>query len=477
MSERKNFNISFLIIVVCFTLVNCGKKENKTIKSWQTTELMPGDKSWFSSSKQLTNKLTPQPDLEFYKSDTIKNAIVVNPSIKYQAFEGFGTSFEETTVFNLSQMSVDKRNDLLEKIVSPEKGIGFNLMRICIGTSDFTGRKFYTYDETANNEEDLSLSNFSIQKDIDYNIISVLQKAMEINPELRFVASPWSPPSWMKTSKNIVGGEFISKYTDVYAKYLVKFLLAYKEKGIPVFAITLQNEPLYVPDDYPGCSLNPEQAKNLAIALKKELVKNRLDTKILIYDHNFGEASEYVTPILSDGSANKAIDGIAFHGYAPPVSMATVIHDSFPDKAIYFTERSYWGANGVSDIIDVFRNWSGTYTGWVTMLNSGIGPEQWSGVPDPSMIIKDEKKKDNYWLTGEYYLMGQFSKFIKLGAYRIATNITDKSINNVAFLNPDGSIVLIISNISSKKQPVNVKVGEEFFSTTIPEKTVATYVF
>jgi glucosylceramidase len=438
---------------------------------------MPGDTSWFTSSKELVNKLTEQPDLKFYKSDTIKSAIVVNPSVKYQPFEGFGSSLEETTVFNLSQMAVDKRDDLLEKIVSPDKGIGFNMMRICIGSSDFTSRKFYTYDETVNNEEDLSLSHFSIQKDIDYNIINVLQKAIQINPEIRFVASPWSPPSWMKTSKNIIGGEFLPKYIEVYAKYLTKFLIAYKEKGIPVFAITLQNEPLFAPEDYPGCVLSSKQAQNLAIALKKELVKNKLDTKILIYDHNFGEALQYALPILADSTANKAIDGTAFHGYAPPVANATTIHSQFPDKAIYFTERSYWGVNGVSDIIDIFRSWSRTYIGWVTMLNSEIGPEQWSGVPGPTMIIKDAKNKDNYWLTGEYYLMGQFSKFIKLGAYRIDSNVVNKSLNNVAFMNPDGSIVLIVSNISSEKMGVSVKVGEEFFSTSIPGKTVVTYVF
>lgn len=465
------------IILLCFTLMNCSSLGNKPIKSWQTTELMPTDYSWFDGPKEFSNHLTQQPDLKFHKSDDLENAIIINPSIKYQPFEGFGYSFEETTVFNLSEMSADKKEELLKLIVSPDKGIGFNMMRICIGSADFTSRKFYTYDDTPNNVEDTLLTHFSIQKDIDYNIIKVLQQALKINPQLRFVASPWSPPSWMKTSKSIVGGEFLSKYTEVYAKYLAKFLLSYKENGIPVFAITLQNEPLYIPIDYPGCSLTSEQSQNLAIALSIELAKNKLDTKILIYDHNFNGASNYILPILNNSTANQAIYGSAFHGYSPPVNEAANIHAKFPDKAIYFTERSYWGANGASDIIDIFRNWSRSYIGWVTMLNSEKGPEQWTGTPGPSMIIKDAKSKDNYWLTTEYYLMGQFSKFVKVGAHRIESNITNKFVNNVVFMNPDGTIVLIVSNTSNEKQTVTVKLGKNTFSTSIPGKTVATYMF
>ncbi|MDP1677021.1 MAG: glycoside hydrolase family 30 beta sandwich domain-containing protein [Bacteroidota bacterium] len=438
---------------------------------------MPADSSWFHAPKEFTNKLTQQPDLIFQTSDALGNTIIVDSSIKYQPFEGFGYSFEETTVFNLSSMKTTKREELLQLIVSPHKGIGFNMMRICIGSADFTSRKFYTYDDTPNNTEDTLLTHFSIQKDIDFNIVSVLQEALKINPKLRFIASPWSPPAWMKTSKKIVGGNFLSKYTEVYAKYLTKFLLAYKEKGIPVFAITLQNEPLYMPIDYPGCSLTSEQSRNLSIALSKELTKNNLDTKILIYDHNYDGALNYIKPILSDTVSNSVIYGNAFHGYSWAINEVRSVHHLFPDKAIYFTERSYWGADGVSDIIDIFNNWSRTYIGWVTILNSERGPEQWTGTPGHSMIIKDAENHDNYWLTGEYYLMGQISKFVNVGAYRIYSNLTDKSINNVAFINPDGSIVLIVSNTAMEKQMIRVKLGDAAFSTTIPGKTVGTFVF
>ncbi|MFA5834754.1 MAG: glycoside hydrolase family 30 beta sandwich domain-containing protein [Bacteroidota bacterium] len=469
--------IRLLSLLLCITLIACNETPDKPVKVWFTTEVMPADTSWFNGPKDFTHKLTQQSDVYFQKSDTLANTIVVDSSTTYQPFEGFGCSFEETTVFNLSSMTAAKREELLQLIVSPDKGIGFNMMRICIGTSDFTSRKFYTYDDTPNNTEDTLLTYFSIQKDIDYNIIGVLQDALKINPQLRFVASPWSPPAWMKTSKNIVGGNFISQYTDVYAAYLTKFLLAYKEKGIPVYALTLQNESLYVPVDYPGCSLTSGQAQALAIALSKELAKHNLETKILLYDHNYDGALNYAKPILSDSESNAAIYGTAIHGYSWAINEVKSIRNMFPSKAIFFTERTYWGADGVSDIIDIFRNWSRTYIGWVTMLNSERGPEQWTHTPGHSMIIKDAKNHDNYWLTGEYYLQGQISKFVKVGAYRIYSSLTDKSLNNVAFINPDGTIVLIISNTSMEDQMIRVKVGEAAFSTSLPGKTVGTYLF
>ncbi len=184
------FAVSF-----CFMLMNCNTATYQLGKVWYTTEVMPADSSWFHAPKEFSNKLTRQPDLKFQKSDTLQNTIIVDSSVKYQPFEGFGYSFEETSVFNASSMSAAKREELLRLIVSPNDGIGFSMMRICIGSADFTSRAFYTYDDTPNDIEDTLLTHFSIQKDIDFNIVSVLQEALKLNPQLRFVASPWSPPA------------------------------------------------------------------------------------------------------------------------------------------------------------------------------------------------------------------------------------------------------------------------------------------
>src|SRR4051794_20987156 len=194
--------------------------------------------------------------------------IAVDTHSTYQSVLGLGSSLEESTISNLSRMSAAGRDRALRTLVDPAAGAGFDVVRITFGTSDFTSHDFYTYDDGG---ADPSLSRFSIQRDLDYNIISVLKQALAINPNLKIFASAWSAPPWMKTSNAIIGGSLNSTYIAALATYYRKAVEAYAAQGIPIYALTLQNEPLFSPADYPGMLVSADQERQLAKALRTEL--------------------------------------------------------------------------------------------------------------------------------------------------------------------------------------------------------------
>jgi hypothetical protein len=209
-----------------------------------SSEKNPRDAAWYTAPMTFQYKLTPQSDLVMTQpGNATGTSFTVDPAVKYQTIYGMGSSLEETSIYNLRLMSAAKRTEALRLLLDPVNGIGMNLMRVCIGASDFTGRPWYTYDDIPAGQTDMSLTNFSIQKDIDYGIIQVIKEAQAINPAMKIFASPWSPPAWMKTPETITGGTLKAGMYTVLAQYYVKFIQAYQAQGIPIYAMTLQNEP------------------------------------------------------------------------------------------------------------------------------------------------------------------------------------------------------------------------------------------
>ena len=466
------------------------------VKVWMSSEKKPGARSWYHAPSDITYKLEKQEDLDVIAEDnSVVTTININPNKKYQSILGIGTSIEESTVYCLGRMSEVKRHEVLTKLVHAKDGIGMNLVRVCIGTADFTGREFYTYDDRLNNEPDVNLDYFSIQKDIDYNIISTLKEAIAINPEIKFFASSWTPPGWMKESNNeftednaynLKGGKLKTEYIEILAKYYRKFIEAYKEHGILIYAITLQNEPM-LEINYPSCAISSEQEKKLAIALKKELSAHKINTKIWTFDHNFNDGKKFATEAIDSEEALNAVDGIAFHDYDGEPTVMQEVQELFKGKDVMLTERAVWGTKGADRIAKYFRNWAISYNSWVTMLDSNITPHQWVGTPDPTILVQDSIPTDilksgdlynNYWLCPEYYLIGQFSKFVQRGARRIDSNYgsTDK-ITNVAFLNPDNNIVTVVINQTMEEQLFKIVSNGLQISTKVPGGTVTTFVW
>lgn len=442
-----------------------------------TSEKSPGDRAWYSAPSVIPYTLSPQANIGFTNpTSTPATNLAVDPSVQYQTLLGIGTSMEESTVFNLARMSATKRTEVLKKLFDPSTGAGMNLVRITFGTSDFTGRQFYTYDDMPAGQTDPGLTNFSIQKDIDYNIIATLKQLLAINPNLKIFASPWSPPAWMKDNTSLIGGNLLSQYIPTLAVYYRKAIQAYQAQGIPIHAITVQNEPLYQAPDYPSMGMSSEQQRQLVIALKNELNAHGLSTRLWAFDHNFDGALSFVTPILNDANAAAAVDGVAFHDYGGEPSAMTQVHNAYPTKNMMLTERSWWGTKGADRMAQYFRNWAVSYNAWVTMLDSNIQPEKWTGTPDPTMLVQDAYSHDSYWATPEYYLIAQFSRYVQAGAKRISSTYgSTGTVTNVSFLNPDNTIVSVVINQTASNQTFKISSEGQELLATLPAKTVGTY--
>lgn len=454
-------------------------------------------KVWVSSQdmKQTLTPGNPLPLVDKAIAQVKQPAIEVDPKQIYQSILGMGSSLEHTTCYNLARLGPEQMDEVIERLVDPDKGIGMNLMRICIGTPDFTGDPWYSYDDMPPGQTDLKLDNFSIEKDLVY-IIPVLRRALAKNPDLRFYASPWSPPGWMKSCEDMIGGWLLPQYYGVYAEYFVKFIQAYAAEGIPVYAVTPQNEPgvntrnYPTSEWYPSCQWamvvdedNPWPvdyevmgrterefiAKHLGPAFKK----NGLATQIWCYDHNINNLW-YPRNILKDPEAAQYIDGTGFHAYAGSPDALTGFHDEFPQKNIYFTEGSAPGIRGATRIISLFRNWCRSYNAWVIMIDYDGKPNN-GPFKTKSTCVQPRRDGSGVDYHFEYYVYGQFMKFVKRGALRIASTDSPKDLPNVAFLNPDGHIVLVVVNPASLPAAFSVASGSRVFEANVPAQSVATF--
>ena len=448
----------------------------------RTAGYEPKNGNWYTSPATglagTPYQLSRQADVPVVAA-TGAPTITVDTNTRYQTILGVGSSLEESTVYNLSRMSATARDRALRALVDPATGAGFNVIRITFGTSDFTSHDFYTYDDGA---ADPTLSRFSIQRDIDHGIIATVRQALAINPDIKVFASAWSAPGWMKTNNAIIGGSLVTSQIPTLAAYYRRAVQAYTAQGIPIHALTLQNEPLFSPPDYPGMLVSADQERQLAKALRAELTSNGLNTRIWAFDHNFAESVSYAAGVLGSASAHSdaysSVDGIAFHDYSGDPSAMSTVQASYPDKDMLMTERSVWGTSGADRIVQYFRNHATLYEGWVSMLDQNRAPERWSGSPDPTMLVQSTGNRDTFWTLPDYNMVAQFSKFVKPGAKRVATGYgSTGTVTNVAFLNPDGTLVAVVVNQTNGNQAFTLRVGAQQVSSTLPAKTVGTYLW
>lgn len=291
----------------------------------------------------------------------IDGTIQVHLEQTHQVMLGLGSSLEHSTCFNLSRLDEQQRQEVIERLVDRQTGIGMNLMRICMGTPDFTGEPWYSYDDLPAGQSDPTLKNFSIEKDLRY-VIPVLKAARAENPQLLLFASPWSPPGWMKSGGTMIGGRLLPEHYVAYANYFVKFVQAYEREGVPIYAVTVQNEPGVdrakdVPKwHYPSCRWSGEEERNfIRDHLGPAFKAHGLKTLIWCYDHNFNvlptpdgddPGIAYPRQILTDPVAAKYVSGVAFHGYAgKPEGMREFLKE-FPDRPVHFAEGSVFGLPG-----------------------------------------------------------------------------------------------------------------------------------
>ena len=428
------------------------------------------DRAWFECPRPIAHAFERRADATVQPitaGDAL--AITVDPTQVFQPILGIGTSMEQASVANLIALPDDVRAEVLHRVFVD---MGVSIVRVTIGTSDFTGTGWYTYDD---GPADPDLARFSVDRDREVGIVDVLQQIRAIAPNVVFFASPWSPPAWMKHGDSLTGGSLDSARIPQLAAYYRHFVQAYAALGIPIAAITLQNEPLADNPDMPSCVVTPEQEAALAIAVKGEFAAAGLTTKVWIYDHNFDDAVDYTGRAFAVAGARSASDGVAFHDYAGDPSAIAAVAAQFPEQAMVFTEKTLWGVAGVARAAQYFRNGSISYVSWLTMLDQDGQPNNGPNSDKPRRFVRSG---DTYWATPEHFLFGLYSRLVAPGAHRIASAPGDPSrVTDVAFENPDGTIIVVVANETPAAQPVAIQIGDRQISDLLDPKTAAAYTW
>jgi glucosylceramidase len=456
-----------------------------------------------------TDKMADLGTVAFSSAPTTVPTVVVDPGRKFQTMTGFGASITDSSASVLYTLAPQARRDAMKSLFDASGGDGLDYLRQPIGASDFTTTAAYTYDDVPAGQTDYGLTHFSVAHD-QKQILPLLREAEHLNPDLQILATPWSPPAWMKTGDSLIGGRLIDdpRIYRAYAAYLVKFIQAYRADGVHVNAITVQNEPQNrAPAGYPGTDMPSWQEEKVIDDLGPMLARDGLSTKILAYDHNWTEhpndvastppdetadVNDYPQQVLSSSAAGY-VSGTAYHCYSGDPSAMTTLHNQFPGKDIYFTEcsgsESADPANTFSDtlkwharnlIIGATRNWAKTVVNWNIALNPSDGPHT-GGCTNCTGVLT-VSPDGTITRNAEYYTLGHLARFVKPGAVRIAstsfgTTGWNGQVMDVAFRNPDGSTVLVAHNENDDPQAFAVREGNQAFTYTLPGGALATFVW
>ena len=420
--------------------------------------------------------------LTFGTSYNTYPSIKVSTSETFQTIEGFGFTLTGGSAEVINSLNSSKKQELLEKLFGDgENSIGISFLRISIGASDLNASP-YSYNDLPSGETDEDLSEFTLEPDME-DVIPLLQEILEINPEIGIMATPWSAPVWMKDNKSTIGGSLLSKYYDVYADYLVKYIQEMEQLGIEIHALTPQNEPLHAGNNPSMHMTATEQTNFIKNALGPAFRNAGIATDIIIYDHN-ADNPGYPLSILNDPQARQYVAGSAFHLYAGDISALSTVHDAYPNKDIYFTEQ-YTASDGDfggdlkwhlrNVIIGSMRNWSKTALEWNLANNSSFGPHTEGGCTTCKGAIT-VSSSSSYTENVGYYIIAHASKFVPPGSVRISSNM-EGDLQNVAFRTPAGEKVLIVLNDGNSFQNFNIEFKGEWVISSLNPGAVGTYVW
>ena len=406
--------------------------------------------------------------------------ITIDKSKTYQQMDGFGFALTGGSAMLINKMSAVKQADLLKELFGVTKnGIGVSYLRVSIGSSDLDDHVF-SYDDLPVGEKDIDLKKFSLDND-HKALIPVLKKILTINPHINILASPWSPPVWMKTNDSTAGGHLKPEYYHAYAQYFIKYIKEMAAHGIPIDAVTLQNEPLN-PKNNPSMVMEAtEQADFIAKNLGPEFKAAGIKTKIILYDHN-ADRPDYPISVLNNPEAAKYVDGSAFHLYGGKIDALSEVHNAHPDKNLYFTEQWVGAPGNIKKdlrfhikelIIGAPRNWSRNVIEW----NLAADPQQEPHTPGgcSRCLGAITISGDSVTRNSAYYIVAHASKFVRPGSKRIASNNPDE-LPNVAFLTPNGKIVLIVYNDSKTAQTFDIKYDNKRLGAVLNADAVGTFV-
>jgi glucosylceramidase len=443
-------------------------RQDSSVRMWMTT----ADRSQLLAEQAILPSGSELSDV----------AIDIDTTVSYQTMDGFGYALTGGSAMVLKTKLTDeaRANLLRELFLTEGNGIGVSYLRISIGASDLDERVF-SYDDMPSGKTDPSLSHFTLAYDTLY-LIPLLKEILKLNPSLTIMASPWSPPAWMKTNHQVKAGSLRPEYYTVYANYLSKYIQEMANEGIRIDAITIQNEPEN-PNNTPSLLMTAvEQSMFIQKHLGPTFQTLGIKTKIVLFDHNC-DHPEYPISILDDPGTKPFVDGSAFHLYLGEISALSKVHEAHPDKNIYFTEQWTWSKGRFEDdlrwhvrnlVVGASRHWSRTVLEWNLASDENFDPHTDDGGCDScqgALTIGDSIVRNV-----SYYIIAHAAKFVPPGSVRISSTVVDR-LENVAFRTPDGQIVLIVVNDNTREKTFSIRTHGRVTTSTLPAGAVSTFVW
>jgi glucosylceramidase len=423
-------------------------------------------------------KLTPTKESI---NDAVIATIQMNTSKRFQTIEGFGFALNGGSAALIDQLPEVKKMGILSEIFGKgAKSLGVSFIRISIGASDLDAHVF-SYNDLKKGETDSLLLKFNLSEDT-LHLIPILKKALAINPSLKIMASPWSPPTWMKSNGTSMGGHLLKQYYATYANYFVKYIKAMQKQGIKIQFITLQNEPEHGGNN-PSLLMDAQEQTNfLANYIGPQFKAANINTHIILFDHN-ADHPNYPISVLNDRKAKSFATGTAFHLYLGNESALSAVHDAHPDKKIYFTEQ-WTGAKGEFGgdlmwhlehvVVGTINNWSSAVMEWNLAADAKYNPHTPGGCTEckGAFTIQGDSVSRNV----SYYIIGQASKYIPVGAQRVFTNSNKESIKTTGFLLSNGKKANLVLN-TGVRQKVKIIEASKQVIFEMPANSASTIVW
>ncbi len=493
--ENKNYGVFF----IAFLMFSCISKKDKTLDITIYETSVKGKK---------LEKVTPiisESDFDAF--------IEIIPEQKFQKITGFGGAFTESSAYLLNKLSPTNRKKIIEAYFG-ESGAKYSLTRTHIGSCDFSLSN-YSYAEIP---EDINLKYFSIKEDKN-DIIPMIKDAMKVSKEgFKIIASPWTAPPWMKDNKNWVGGKLLPKYANTWALYFSKYIDAYLKEGIPIWGITVENEPLGNGNNWESMHFTPIEMVNFVKNHLKPILQKtqKKDLKILGYDQNREHLREWVNEMYKNEGVAKYFDGTAIHWYASTYEIfpkeLRYTHKKAPQKHLIQTEACvdsevpkwkdnqwYWSQKATDwgwdwasekekylhlkyapvhryadDIIGCLNNWVDGWIDWNMVLDTQGGPNWFKNWCIAPVIVNP--KTDEVYFTPIYYVLSHFSRYIRPKSQRIGFKNTDKNLKVTAVQNLNNTIVVVIFNKELTTKKIRLALGEKSASIKIDAQAIQTIV-
>jgi glucosylceramidase len=441
----------------------------------------------YLTARDTGQRLAKAEDRELVDSTPVgekEEYIFVDPAKTFQTVLGIGGALTDAAAETFYKLPAARQQEILKAYFNPQTGIGYTLGRTHINSCDFSSES-YTYVK----EGDRQLDSFDIAHDLKYRVPFIKAVMAEAGANFTLFASPWSPPGWMKDNGDMLhGGRLKPEYYESWARYYGKFIRAYEKEGIPIWGLTVQNEPL-ANQTWESCIYSADQ--------ERDFVKNYLgpalrsaglqDKKIIIWDHNRSLMYQRASVVLDDPAAAQYVWGVGFHWYVGDnFDNVRRVKEAYPQTHLLFTEGCNgpfdfgkindwnWGELYANSMIHDFNNGAEGWTDWNVLLDETGGPNHVKNFCF-APIHADTRTGELFYMNSYYYI-GQFSKFVRPGAKRIISSSTTDHLLTTAFLNPDGKIAVLVLNLSDKAQPFKLWLGGKAAANNSPAHSIITLI-